>query len=259
MSDIDLTYEEEEKPKKFQTKWFFPMFFQPNKALKEIAEKNYAVWLMPLCLLMLSALILVLVSAPIIAASSQNVTMPEGFEYFSPEQQEQFQNAVTTSASPVVTTIFPLVGKVLGIWISWFLLSSILHLSLTLNGSRSSNRSAMNIVAWSSLPFFIRDIVQIFAILITKQLITQPGLSGFMEIGTTGFPAYLSSLLSFVDIYLIWQFILVGIGARKISGLQAGKAWLATLIAFIVFLALKALPGLIGAQLGTLSTGGMFF
>ena len=68
MSDIDLTYEEEEKPKKFQTKWFFPMFFQPNKALKEIAEKNYAVWLMPLCLLMLSALILVLVAIVVIAA-----------------------------------------------------------------------------------------------------------------------------------------------------------------------------------------------
>jgi len=84
-------------------------------------------------------------------------------------------------------------------------------------------------------------------------------LSGFMESGTTGLPAYLSSLLSFVDIYLIWQFILIGIGARKISGLKAGKAWLATLIAIIIFLALKALPGLIGAQLGTLSTGGMFF
>lgn len=117
----------------------------------------------------------------------------------------------------------------------------------------------MNVVAWSSLPFFIRDIVQIIAILVTKQLITQPGLSGFMESGTTGLPAYLSSLLSFVDIYLIWQFILIGIGARKISGLKAGKAWLATLIAIIIFLALKALPGLIGAQLGTLSTGGMFF
>jgi hypothetical protein len=45
----------------------------------------------------------------------------------------------------------------------------------------------------------------------------------------------------------------------KISGLKSGKAWLATIIAFIIFLALKALPGLISAQLGTLSTGGMFF
>ncbi len=259
MSELDLTYEEEEKPKKFQTKWFFPMFFQPSKSLKEIAEKNYAVWLMPLCVLMISALILVLVSAPIIGGSSQNVTTPEGFEYYSPEQQQQFQNAVTMGASPVVTTIFPLVGKILGIWIGWFLLSSILHLSLTLNGSRSSNRTALNVVAWSSLPFFIRDIVQIIAILTTKQLISQPGLSGFMESGMTGLPAYLSALLSFADIYLIWQFILIGIGARKISGLKAGKAWLATLIAIIVFLALKALPGLIGAQLGTLSTGGMFF
>lgn len=259
MADLDLTYMEEEKPKKFQLKWFFPIFFKPNKSLSEIAEKNYAVWIAPLCILMLSALILVLVSAPILGGTSQNVTTPEGFEYYSPEQQQQFQNAVTMGASPVVTIIFPLVAKIIGIWVGWFLLGSIFHLSLTLNGSRSSNRSALNVVAWASMPFFIRDLVQIFAILFTKQLISQPGLSGFMESGLTGFPAYLSALLSFVDIYLIWQMVLMGISAGKISGLIPGKAWLATIIAFIIFLGLKAIPGLIGAQLGTISTGGMFF
>jgi len=259
MSELDLTLMEEEKPKKFQLKWFFSIFFKPGKALKEISEKEYAVWIAPLCILMVSALILVLVSAPILGGLSQNVSTPEGFEYYSPEQQNQFNQAVSMGASPVVTMVFPLLGKILGIWIGWFFLGSILHLSLTLNGSRSSNRSALNVVAWASMPFLIRDLVQIIAVLMTKQLISQPGLSGFMETGTTGFPAFLAALLSFVDFYLIWQFILAGVGAMKISGLKSGKAWLATMIAFIVFLALKALPGLIGAQLGTLSTGGMFF
>ena len=48
------------------------------------------------------------------------------------------------------------------------------------------------------MPFLNRDIVQIFAVLMTKQIISQPGLSGFMETGTTGLPAYLTALLSFV-------------------------------------------------------------
>jgi hypothetical protein len=259
MADVDLTYMEEEKPKKFQLKWLFPIFFKPRKAFSEIAEKGYAVWIAPICILMLSALVLVLVSAPIVGGASQNATLPDGFEYYSSEMQSQYQEAVSVGASPVVTTVFPLLGKILGIWIGWFLLGSILHLSLTLNGSRSSTRSALNVVAWSSLPFLIRDIVQIVAILVTKRLILQPGLSGFVEGGGTGFPAFITALLSFFDLYLIWQIILIGIGAIQISGLKAGKAWLAMIIAMLIFLALKAVPGVISAQLGTLSTGGIFF
>lgn len=259
MTEQDISFIDEEKPRRFQVKWFFPLFFKPRKTLIEISEKNYAVWLSPLLLLMITSLILVLVSAPIIKAATPVVTPPQGFEYYSPEQQQQFQEAVNVGASTTVTTLFPLLGKWLGIWIGWFLLGSIFHLSLTLNGSRSNNRTALNIVAWSSIVFVVRDIVQIFFMLTTHQVVSKAGLSGFMGDGLTGFPAYLSTLLSFVDIYLLWQIILLGIAAKIISGLKTGKAWLATLIAILVFLALKALPGLISAQLGTLSTGGMFF
>jgi hypothetical protein len=45
----------------------------------------------------------------------------------------------------------------------------------------------------------------------------------------------------------------------KISGLKAGKAWLATLIAVVIFLMLKSLPGFIMAQLSGLSPTRMFF
>ncbi len=259
MSDNELDYLEEEKPKKLQFGWVFPVLFKPRQTLKAIAEKNHSVWLAPLLLLMVSALVLVLVSAPVINQSAGPVEMPPDFEYFSPEQQEQFLQAVDMGSSPVNTIVFPLLLRYAGIWISWFLLGSILHLSLTLNGSRSSNRSALNLVAWASIPFVIRDIVQIIAILTTKQLILKPGLSGFVADGALGLMAFVTALLTFVDLYLIWQIVLLVIGARQISGLKSGKALLAVLIAVVVFLSLKALPAFVGAQLSTLSTGGMFF
>lgn len=259
MSDNELDYLEEEKPKKLQFGWVFPVLFKPRQTLKAIAEKNHSVWLAPLLLLMVSALVLVLVCAPVINQSAGPVEMPPDFEYFSPEQQEQFLQAVDMGSSPVNTIIFPLLLRYAGIWISWFLLGSILHLSLTLNGSRSSNRSALNLVAWASIPFVIRDIVQIIAILTTKQLILKPGLSGFVADGALGLMAFVTALLTFVDLYLIWQIVLLVIGARQISGLKSGKALLAVLIAVVVFLSLKALPAFVGAQLSTLSTGGMFF
>lgn len=259
MVDNDLELLEEEKPRKFTLKWLFSMFFKPGKSLLEIAEKSHAVWIAPLMILMVSALLVVFVSAPIIGQSSQITTPPEGFEYFSPDQQQQYAEAVAVGTSPMVTLIFPLVIRILGIWLGWFLLASILHLSLTLNGSRSSNRAMLNIVAWASLPFIVRDIVQVLAILINKQLITKQGLSGFIPMDATGFTMFIGAFLTFVDIYLIWQFGLVILGAGKVSGLKTGKVWLATILAFLIFLSLKALPGFIGAQLGSLSTGGMFF
>lgn len=259
MVENDLEYLEEEKPRKFTLKWLFSVFFKPGQSLQEIADKDHAVWIAPLLILMISALLVVLVAAPVIGRTSQTVSMPEGFEYFSPEQQQQFQESVAVGASPVVTIIFPLASRFLGIWLGWFLLASILHLSLTLNGSRSSNRSILNVVSWASLPFVIRDLVQTVVILSTSQLIPSPGLSGFVSADATGFSLFLGSFLAYVDIYLIWQFILVMLGARKVSGLKPGKVWLATILAFIIFISLKALPGFIAGQLGSLSSGGMFF
>lgn len=259
MTDIDIDYEVEQKPRKFVTQWFFPILIKPRKTLSEIAEKEYAVWITPLIALMLTALVLVLVSSPMHGQSSQGTSQPEMYEYYSPEQQQQYQEAVNMGVSPVVTIVFPLAGKFIGIWVGWILLGSILHLSLTLNGSRSSNRSAFNIVAWSSVPFLIRDIVQIIAILATKQLILQPGLSGFIAEGATGFNSFIAAFLTFFDLYLIWQIVLIGMGAMKISGLKAGKAWLATLIAMLIFLILKALPGFVMAQFSGLSPTRMFF
>lgn len=259
MTDIDIDFEVEQKPRKFVTQWFFPILFKPRQTSSEIAEKEHAVWIAPLLALMVTALILVLVSSPMLGQSSQATSQPEMFDYYSPEQQQQYQEAVNMGASPVVTVVFPLAGKFLGIWVGWILLGSILHLSLTLNGSRSSNHSALNIVAWSSVPFLIRDVVQIIAILATKQLILQPGLSGFIAEGASGFSSFLAAFLAFFDLYLIWQIVLIGMGAMKISGLKAGKAWLATLIAVVIFLILKALPGFVMGQLSGLSPTRMFF
>ncbi len=259
MTDNDLDFELERKPRKFIARWFLPILFRPRKTIDEIAEKEHAVWIAPLVALMITALILVLVSSPLVGQLSQGGAEPEMFEYYSPEQQQQYQDAVNIGASPVVTIVFPLIGKLIGIWLGWILLGSIFHLSLTLNGSRSSSRSALNIVAWSSVPFLLRDLIQIIAILVTKQLISQPGLSGFIVQDATGFMSYVSALLAIIDIYLIWQIVLMGLGAMKISGLKTGKAWLATLIAVLIFIILKAFPGFVMAQISTLSPTRMFF
>ena len=85
------------------------------------------------------------------------------------------------------------------------------------------------------------------------------GLSGFAAADASGLAAFLGALLVFIDIYLIWQFVLLLVGVLPLSGLSRRKAWVATLIAFLIVLTLRALPAFIGAKLSGLSTGGFFY
>lgn len=202
------------------------------------------------------ALTLVIVSGPVLLSQAQmNNNLPPDFQYYSPEQQQQFAQGVQTQQSAIFIYVFPALGKLAGLWIGWFLLGSVLHLTLTLSGSRSTNRSALNLTAWASLPFALRYLVQIIAILATRQLITQPGLSGFVAADAGRSIALLGALLTFVDIYLIWQIVLLLIGVTPLSGLTRAKAWSAAMISVLILLLLSALPGFIGAQVSNLAGG----
>ena len=66
-------------------------------------------------------------------------------------------------------------------------------------------------------------------------------------------------MLGFVDIYFLWMVALLLIGAAIISGMQRGKTWVTVLVAVLILLALQALPGFIGGQLGGLSGAGSGF
>jgi len=66
-------------------------------------------------------------------------------------------------------------------------------------------------------------------------------------------------LLALIDLYFIWQVVLILIGSEKISSLPRLKAWGAALVAVVILLLLQALPAFIGMQLNGLSFTRMFF
>ena len=133
----------------------------------------------------------------------------------------------------------------------------ILHLAMTMLGSRSSTTTAFNLVSWASMPFAIRLVVQSIAMLVTKTLISSPGLSGFMAADASGVLGYARIVLTLVDIYLIWQLVLLVIGA-SVTGLSRAKAFLGVLVVMLLVLVLAALPGFGMAQLSGLSVNQPF-
>lgn len=246
-------------PRRFQFGWVLPALFSPRKTFARIAEQTGDVWLTPLLIMMALALVGVIVAGPIKQAAAQSgQTLPPDFQFLSPDQQAQFMQAQAASSGPVFVYVFPAILAVLTIWVGWLLVVGLLHLVLTLVGGRGSTRTAMNVVAWASLPFAVREVVAIGVMLTTRQLVNGAGLSGFAPTeGALG--AFLAPLLGLVDIYLVWHVALLALGVRAGNGLSGRKAAGGVLLTMAIGLALQALPGFILAQLGNLDIARPFF
>jgi len=134
-----------------------------------------------------------------------------------------------------------------------------MYLSLTLAGSRAGSMRSYNLVAWSMLPFAIRSLIQILAMLFSKTVVSSPGLSGFIDSGATGISAYFRGVLGFIDIYFVFYIILLLLGSVPLSGLSRSKAWIATAVSVLIVLLLMGIPSLLSSALSGLSLSGGFY
>jgi len=153
----------------------------------------------------------------------------------------------------ILQTSCPVLGAALSALLLWLLVSWLLHLVLTLLGGRGTSQGAINVVAWASLPFVLRAVVQIVAMLMTDQLVGGSGLAGFAPAGDGSLSVFLASVLGQIDLYAIWHILLVYIGARLSSRLPRGKCWLAVLLVFALVMGVRALPDVVLARFGDLT------
>ncbi len=250
-----------EEPRRLRFDWLLPLFLRPRDTLKKVVEKPYAVWLVPLLVLSVLVILAALAASPARAQQAiASQTLPPDFQYYSPEDQQRMLDAQQNAGSFALSFVLPAAGALIGVWVSWFLLGSVLHLLLTLAGSRSSNLASLNLVAWSSLPLALRQIVHALAALLGGTVVSQTGLSALVSPGASGFGAFLAALLNLVDLYFVWQTVLILIGVVPLTGLSARKARLAALAAILILLLLQSLPGyFLGGLFNGSRSSGMFY
>jgi hypothetical protein len=240
--------------------WVLPLFFNPRRTLKQVVQQEKPVWLVPLLILTVMVLMSVLAAMPARRLAAQNGTeLPADYQYYTTDQQAQYQQTQQLRQGAVFTLLFPAAGALAGVWIGWFLTGSILHLALTLSGSRSSNLAVLNLVGWASLPFALRFLVQALAALFSHQVIRAAGLSGFIAAGGGGFVSLMRALLSVVDIYLIWQVVLLLIGVSPLASSATAKARIAVLVTLLLILSLQALPGFLVTRFSGMQVTRLFF
>lgn len=130
-----------------------------------------------------------------------------------------------------------LVARLAGFWMVWLILSIILHLGLMISGGNVPQRAIFNLAAWTSLAIAVRCIIQILYMLISGQPILGDGLSGLVAENT-----FMAFVLGGLDVYLVWQFVMIFIGLHQANNLSKRKlAGLITMNGLLVLL-LAALP-----------------
>ena len=249
-----------ENKNRLHLQWIIPLFLRPRRTTAEIVEREKSAWLTPLLVLSILAILYALIAGPVRKMNIEmGANLPADFQYYSEEMQSQFYEAQAKQTSPLFLYVFPILSGLLRYWVSWFIMGILLYLSLTLAGSRAGSIKSYNLAAWSFLPFGVRYIVQILALLISRTLVQSPGLSGFISADAGGFAAYLRQLLGFVDIYFMFQIVLLLLGVIPLSKLSRGKAWIATLVSLLILVLLQAVPGFLSSALSGLSLNGYFF
>jgi len=257
----DESLEQIERPRRLHFEWVLPVLFRPRSTLVKIAMQTAGVWLAPLLILTLTTLASVAVAGSIKQAAvlSGGPTLPPDFQYMPPEMQEQYMQAMQATSSPVFLYVFPAITSLGGVWLGWLLVTGLLHLVLTLLGGRGDTGSTLNIVAWSGLPFAVRDIVRILFMLVTRQLLTSPGFSGFIPADAAGGIAYLGQLLRLLDIYVLWNIVLLVLGVLASTKLSKIKAVGSVIFTVLLLLAIQALVGFLVSSLSSLTVVRPFF
>lgn len=251
---LEATMQPNQRAKNRRFGWLIGILIRPRQTIAQISAHANGVWALPLLFLCLTALAYVGASGWLkqIAAQSGQVQLPPDFQWYPPEQQEKFMQAIAATSGPAFVYVLPGLARLIMIFGGWLLVGNILHLVLTMLGGRNTTSSTLNLVAWACIPLALRDLVRTFALLISQQLIQAPGLAGFAPIEGGKLGQYLVHLLGLVDIYLIWHILLIGFGARTIGELSARKAWSGVLVTMLVLVALQALASFGLAQFGNI-------
>ncbi|HWQ84521.1 MAG TPA: YIP1 family protein [Anaerolineales bacterium] len=250
-----------EPPRRFHFDWVSAVLFKPKQAFARITEQLNGVWLTPLLIQTVTAVVLVLVLGYVSQTYGAGTTgeMPQIPEYYTPEQIAQIQQAMAGLQSPVFIYFFPTLIALGKVWLGWLLVGGIIHLVSTMLGGRGNTTRAMNIVAWAGLPFAVRDIVRVLGALIGRKALVSPGLAGFAPTNGSNLALFLAAFLALVDIYVIWHLILIVIGLRASNGLPLGKAFLAATLTIVLLLVVQGLVAYFTSSLGGLTIIRPFF
>lgn len=241
------------------------MIRHPGLTLDYLRQSGGRAWILMALLAALSVVALVAAVAPIMARMSQEAIraqmesqpglFPEGED---PEMQARISQFTT---NPLLTMVMPSVTGIIGMAIGWLVWAGGLHLLSVMLGGNSQFGAMWAGVVWSYMPIALRNALQTVVVLVSGEPITNQGLSGLLaqERSITELIATppsagrlaLQSLLAQIDVFTIWNIVLLFIAVMTIARLSRRKALGITLGVWLGLTAVGTLLAVVPAWLAS--------
>ena len=219
---------------------------RPAVTMSYVGKKPGWAWITPALLVLVGLIVFSVVAAPYTSelalrqAQQQMASLP-------PQQAEQAAAQMEKFISPPMIATFSIIGGLVTLAVIWLLSAGILYFLGLVAGGEASFAQSFAILAWSWLPYSLRNLVMAAYVAYSGQLINQ-GLSFLVATGdqTKDAANWLYSLLSQIDLFYLWHLILVVVGLATVGRFSKAKATIVGLIYLAVTTALSLVPTLIG-------------
>lgn len=227
------------------------IWVRPWRALAQVAAGPRWLWLIPLLFAVAALLLRAFVAAPL-QAQAQTAQMEAQMQQ-APAPDGEALAPVEIPPTPVSAVLTPmLVGGLGAILIGWALRALILQVGSLTMGGRQSFGQVYRLSAWAGFPLVLRDLVQAVYMLVSRQVVAGPGLSGLVEAtgpggagGLLGLAGQATSLpgviLGKIDLYTLWFLALLVVAMQVGGSLKRGKA----VLVVALYAALALAPGLL--------------
>jgi hypothetical protein len=221
---------------------------RPAVTMSYVGKKPGWAWVTPALLVLVGLVAFSVVTAPYTSelalrqAQQQLASLP-------PQQAEQAAAQMERFTSPPVMAAFSVVGGLVALVVIWLLGAGILYFLGLVAGGEANFAQSFAILAWSWLPYSVRNLVMAAYVAYSGKLIN-PGLSSLVATGDQVKDAanWLYGLLSQVDLFYLWHLILVIVGLAAVGRFSKTKATIVGIIYLAVTTSLSLVPTLVGSM-----------
>ena len=207
---------------------------RPRRTFEAVITRPRWKWVLPMVLAVIAVAILAWVSAPHTAELAQETTMSQLTQSgMTPDEAQKMMDSTAQFRTPLFLGLVGSITGALMVGIIWAAMAGLFYfLSLVVGAEELTFGAVFNVVAWSSIPLTLRNLVQAAVIGILGKFPVYAGLSALQATGDTlkdaGNPIF--ALLTFADIFWLWHIALLVIGLAVCTKFSRTKAFFITLI-----------------------------